>query len=251
VVPAPTMLASSPSAEINGAIVGGSDSVASKSGAGTVQSANVPLSNSNITPAVAQGAAAQTVEATSGRITAAAAAVIAATAPPAAPYATPASGAAMPPIPTATRAVALASDAPKTPPGGLPAYAGGTFLNIPSTIIQDFLATLATNQSASQRQTAGLQDLKNFNFSPQISTTTTAEQVVAYYQEEGKKAGYTINLTSLRSDSKLNASWLLLEKPGTRLGILVLEFKDTSEPNAIFGAGKLEPGKTVFFFTLL
>jgi hypothetical protein len=249
---------SSTSSEANGAVAATSDSTFKSAVQATVtqvQAANAAAPSSNITPVVGQAVAATTVAA----MVAATSATVAAT-PAAATSttiaATPAaaSGAALPPVnpmPTATSAITLANDTAKTPPGGLPAYAGGTFLNIPSLTLQDFLATLVANLSANERQAAGLQDLKNFNFSPQISATATAEQVVTYYQEEGKKVGYTINLTSLRNDAKLNASWLLLEKSGTRLGILVLEFKDTSESDALFGAGKLEAGKTVFFFTLL
>ncbi|MEI6046943.1 MAG: hypothetical protein WCS37_21550, partial [Chloroflexota bacterium] len=142
----------------------------------------------------------------------------------------------------------------RTPPGGLPAYPGTLPLSLPTATLQNFLATLTANLSDSQRQGAGLQGQKTFNFSPQFSTGTkgskvTSEQVIAYYQKEGQKAGYKVGLTLLRNDPKLNANWLLLEKSGGRVGILVLEFKETTAPDALFGAGKLGIGETALFFT--
>lgn len=204
-----------------------------------------------ITTAAATTAAATTAAATTAAATTAAATTAAATTA----AGTTAAASAGTRAPSPTVAPVATSDQPKLPPGGLPVFPGAVALNIPQVEIQDFLTGLDANLSTGQRDALGLQEVDKLQFSPQYttrarSTLVTAQQAITFYQDEGRKAGYSITITNLRNDDKVNASWLVLEKAGTRVGILIVEFKDAAEADKYFG-GKLGTGEADIFFTTL
>jgi len=140
-------------------------------------------------------------------------------------------------------------------------YPGTAVINVPSDNIKNYLMSLPTTQGFDRKLANRLDEVAGFNFEATtelnsqfstrpINTPVTANQVADYYQNEGKKAGYKLTQFNLANDSKLNALWLLQEKPGASFGILIVEVKEVSEANRIFG-GKFNPGDCLIFLTPL
>jgi hypothetical protein len=157
---------------------------------------------------------------------------------------------------TAAAATTAASSASLAVPGGLTLYPGSMPLSVTPGLVNDFLLKLAVTQTAKTRQDNRLEDsdLKNFEFNSQFETRASPASVKAgeladYYQRQAEQNNFTTKRLTLRDDPKLNVIWLVLEKPGTQVGVLIVEVRDTAEAEASFGAGKLASGDTGIFFT--
>lgn len=134
----------------------------------------------------------------------------------------------------------------------LPLYSGAVTFTVENGPLRTFLQNQAQSQlpDTSGRESLGLENtlIGNYNFQASKVSGTRAEDVMAFYQTEATKQGYTVSAALLQNDDKLRARWLYFTKGPDKFGILIVEVLDSQAGNTVAGPGKLAKGDTGIFF---
>lgn len=243
--PAPTPqanFAATTAAATTAAATTAAATTASLASGATTAAATTAAAATTVASGATTVAAATTAAATTAAATTAAATTAAATTAAATTAAATTAAATTAPIAQATLKAALP----------LPLYSGAVTFTVENGPLRTFLQNQAQSQlpDTSGRESLGLENtlIGNYNFQASKVGGTRAEDVMAFYQTEATKQGYTVSAALLQNDDKLRARWLYFTKGPDKFGILIVEVLDTQAGNSVAGPGKLVKGDTGIFF---